>query len=113
MRCKIASRGLRESVTLQQPATPSSGETTPTWTDVAAVRASITAAAANGRAGTEQAHANAMEGRTNWVVRIRQYSAIDPSWRLKWGSRYLNVMTAYDPDNMGRWTEMLCVEVNP
>jgi SPP1 family predicted phage head-tail adaptor len=103
---------LRQRVTLQAPTTPTSGETTVTFADTStAVAAKIEAASARGAAGIEAQRGMQVEARTAWVVTLRYRSDVDPTWRVKWGSRLLNIYSCYDPTNEQKRLEMLCYEV--
>ena len=102
---------LRQKVILQQPAGSQDavGERTTTWSDIATVRASIEPIRAN-----EQFAASQQQASITHKIQIRyssDVSAIDGSWRVKFGTR---IFTIDGPArNMGerdRTLELLCTE---
>lgn len=98
---------LRESVAVQAPTIPTNGETTPSYSTAATVRAEVIP-----RRGTEQSKGRQQEATTTWQVTMRART-IDASYRLVWGAKTLNVVSAYDPDQRGNLVVCECVEVNP
>lgn len=103
--CDLAYR-LRQRVVLQKPATPTDGETTPTYSDVVTLRAEVMPLR-----GTEQSRRDQMEAILAWRVIIRYRAGIGPDWRFTWGSRTLNITTAYDPEQRGRLLVCECKEI--
>ena len=106
-RSNLATR-LRESVILQSPTTPTTGETDPSYTDVVTVRAEVLSLR-----GNENMRGRQVESIATWKVIIRHYGSITPEWRIKWGSKTLGIIAAYDPDQMGAVTVCECKEEQP
>jgi SPP1 family predicted phage head-tail adaptor len=45
-------------------------------------------------------------------VRIRYRSVMDPAWRIKYGARYLSIVSGpIDPNEGHVWMDLLCKEV--
>ena len=44
-------------------------------------------------------------------VRIRYYVDLDPSWRIKYGSRYFSIVSIVNPDERNAMQDLLCKEV--
>ena len=102
---------LRHSVILQSPTgtLDSVGERSTTWTDVATVRASV-----EPLSGREEFLAAQRQATTTHRVTVRyatQISAIDASWRVKFGDR---VFTIDEPPRneleKNRQIVLLCTE---
>ena len=104
-------RRLRVKVELQKPTIPTDGATTATFATIDTVYAEIVSAAARGAAGQETGRGDEIEARTSWVITIRYRDDVTPAWRIKWGTRLLNIQSAYDPDNRRRDLVMLGKEV--
>ena len=105
---------LNQRVTLQSAATPSTGETNLTMTEVvASVPAQIMPAASAGRAGLEAIVADQVQARMTYLVHIRYRSDIDTTWRMLWGSKTLNIYSCYDPTGTRTYLEMVCYEESP
>ena len=93
--------GIRpQRVTLQKPTLPTDGETTPTFSDVADVLCEITGAA---QQGNEQRRGDNIEAIGVYFIKLRYRSDIDPTWRIKWGSKYLNILDLFDEDGRKRY----------
>lgn len=43
-------------------------------------------------------------------LRIRHRSDLLPSWRIKFGTRYFNIISIINPNEKGRWLDILCKE---
>jgi len=107
-RCSL-SRRLRETITLQSPTMPTDGTVEPTFTDEMTVRAEVVP-----KRGKESVNEREVEAHQTWVVTIRHpRQDIDPTWRVVWGSRTLNVVSAFDPDQMRRMMVIECTEARP
>lgn len=44
-------------------------------------------------------------------IRIRYKSGLLPSWRIKYGTRYFNIVSIVNPNEKGEWQDLLCREV--
>jgi SPP1 family predicted phage head-tail adaptor len=97
---------LRQRVTLQQPTTPSTGETGSTYTNTATMRAEVIPLR-----GGESSRRDQMEATVTWRVAIRHRSTIGVDYRFVWGSKTLNIVSVYDPDQLGHVLLCECVEV--
>ncbi len=108
---------LRHSVAIQKPkadATPDDfGVVDMTddgnWTTVASRRAAV-----EPRSGSEFFHGNQVQAEITHLVTLRQDSLteqIGPRWRLKYGSRVLQVERAYSLQERGQWIECQCREM--
>ena len=95
-------------MTFQQPTTLTNGETTPTYSDAFTCRAEVLP-----QRGREALHGKQVEATTTWRVTCRYRNDIEADWRIKWGTRYLGIVSTYDPDQMGRVTVCQCEEVKP
>lgn len=85
---------------------PTDGSVEPTFTDRATVWAEI-----KPKRGKEAVNDRQVEGTITWEVTTRNEGLdITPAWRGKWGSRYLNVTAAYDPDQLGQVMVCECQE---
>ncbi len=50
----------------------------------------------------------------NYRVTIRHDPQVGGEWRIRWGSKVLDIVSAVDPDGRGRTTEILATEsTNP
>lgn len=94
--------------TLQQPTTPTTGETTPTWTDVRPIYATI---AATG--GNERLRGRQVDATVSHMLTVRFAEDIEPTWRLRSGSRVLNIVAAYDVTGSRQYLELQCQEARP
>jgi len=99
---------LRHRVELQSTASVSDGMggETLTWSTQAIVRAAIWPIPA-----IEQIRGGAPTMIGTHRVRIRYYSDLDPSWRIKFGDRYFSIVSIVNPDERNRSQELLCKEV--
>ena len=44
-------------------------------------------------------------------VRIRFRSVLRPSWRIKFGFRYFNIISILNPNEHNEWLDLMCREV--
>ena len=44
-------------------------------------------------------------------IRIRYRSTLKPSWRIKFGTRYFNIISIINPNEYGEWQDVMCKEV--
>jgi SPP1 family predicted phage head-tail adaptor len=98
---------LRQRITLQQPVVGSNaiGEETYTWADVATVWGSMEPATGSWYFSGRQADSK-VDGR----VRIRYRSDILPTWRIKFGDRYLSIVSILNPQERNRETVIMYTE---
>ena len=101
--------GIRpQRVTLQKPALPTDGETTPTFTDVTEVFAEIEGAAQQGR---ELSRGENIEAIGVYYIKLRYRDDMDPTWRLKWGTRYLNFISLWMEGGRKKYWRGMCKEL--
>jgi len=81
---------LNKQITLQKPTPTVNGynEEAPGWTDVATVWAAI-----DWQSGRRYEAAKQLNAEVQGVIRIRYRSDVKPEWRLKYGSRYFEIIT--------------------
>lgn len=105
----VRSGELRHRVTIQQKTTAQDtyGQPIETWTNVATVWASIEDL--RGREFIEARQVPAAEITTR--VRIRYRTGIEPTMRVIYGSRTLEITAVIDPDGRKRELELMCQEV--
>lgn len=101
---------LNHRVILQRPggSRDAVGERVTTWTDVATVWANVTPTSTSERMLAAQARSLVTHR-----VTIRygsEWSAIDGSWRVKFGTRYMVIEGVRNLQEGGRWIELVCVE---
>jgi len=90
---------MRHRLILQQPVSSQNtmDETVVTWTDMATVWGQIDPATGSWYFQAKQANSN-VTGR----VHIRYRSDIDPTWRIQYGTRYLNIVSIINVDEKNR-----------
>jgi len=44
-------------------------------------------------------------------IRIRFRSVLRPSWRIKFGFRYFNIISILNPNEHNEWLDLMCREV--
>lgn len=101
-------------VDIEQPTTPSTGETNPSY--VALVRnvpAEVVETGGSQYGGSEYVRGRQIEAGVDTVVTIRHRSDVTPVMRLKYGSRYLNITRVYDPTGTSAVLVLNCKEVQP
>lgn len=99
---------LRHRITLQaQSATQDAfGGQANTWTDVATVWAEIITLE-----GRELLAAQAVHNESRYKIRIRGIAGgVNPAWRVKFGSRYFNILNAMNAEERGIEWQLLCSE---
>lgn len=99
---------LRHRITLQaQSATQDAfGGQANTWTDVATVWAEIITLE-----GRELLAAQAVHNESRYKIRMRGISGdVNPAWRVKFGSRHLNILNAMNVEERGIEWQLLCSE---
>jgi len=63
--------------------------------------------------GGETIRGRQVEANIRAVIEIRYRSDITPDMRVKYGSRYLNIVSVVDPTGRRRKTILTCSEVQP
>lgn len=98
---------LRDKVTIQKLTTSqdSYGGVTESWSTQASVWANVEYLSGNELFRAQQANSQA-KGR----VTIRRRTDIEPTMRILHGSDYLEIISVYPSDNMGKATELLFKE---
>jgi SPP1 family predicted phage head-tail adaptor len=77
-----------------------------TWTDVANVWAEIITLE-----GRELLAAQAVHNESRYKIRMRGISGgVNPAWRVKFGSRYFNILNAMNTEERGIECQLLCSE---
>lgn len=101
---------LTHRVTLQRPGGTSDalGERQTTWTDVATVWASVMPTSTTERNIAAQAHSFVTHRIT--IRYGSEWSTIDASWRIKFGTRYMPIEGVRNLEEQGRWIELVCTE---
>lgn len=107
-RCSLGRR-LRQRVTLQEPTMPTDGTVEPSFSDSETVWAEVLP-----KRGKESTQDRQVQGIVTWEVTMRNpVASVDPTWRITWGSRTLNIVSAYDPDQLGQVLVCECQEAQP
>ena len=98
---------LRQRIILQAPAASSNtiGEEIYTWADVATVWAAIEPATGSWYYAGQQAEAK-VDGR----VRIRYRADVLPTWRIKYGDRYLSIVSILNPQERNKELTLMYME---
>lgn len=98
---------LDKRITIQaQTKTPDGqGGFTTAWTDIATIWAAIWPVSAN---ETVQAAQPVMI--ISHRIRIRWRSIMRPTWRLKFGARYFNIVSIICPNEGREWLDIMCKE---
>lgn len=76
-----------------------------TWSDIAEIWAEVTPLA-----GGEQAQAMHVTGTTRHLVRLRYRADVSSERRFLFKGRALNIRSARDIEERGRWIECICEE---
>lgn len=102
------SGALRHSIELQSfTSTPDGmGGFTRAWATAATIRAAIWPTSA-----VEQKRADAPTMAVTHTIRIRSYSGMSASWRVKFGTRYFSIVSIIDKDEKRVQMDLLCREV--
>jgi SPP1 family predicted phage head-tail adaptor len=97
---------LRHRITLQQPVagTNAIDEVTTTWADVVTIWGAV-----EPNTGTWYFAAKQANSKVDGRVRIR-YRAVDPTWRIKFGDRYLSIISILNTDERNKETIILYTE---
>lgn len=101
---------LRHRVTIQQASVSqqASGAPVRTWANVATVWAQVRT-----QSGGEQRNegADQVVAALYYAVTIRYRAGLEPTMRVLWGSRVLEVTAIQEPDNRQRSLTLMCTEV--
>lgn len=99
---------LRHRITLQQPQVTSNtiGEEYPTWADVATVWAAVEPATGSWYYAGQQA-----ESKVDGRVRIRYRSDVLSTWRIKFGDRYLSIVSILNPQERNKELTIMYLEL--
>ncbi|MCK4824251.1 phage head closure protein [bacterium] len=60
--------------------------------------------------GKEQIQSMQNVGIITHKIRIRYRSALNVSWRIKFGSRYFNIVSIVNPEERREWLDIMCKE---
>jgi SPP1 family predicted phage head-tail adaptor len=98
---------LRHRVTLQQPQVTANaiGEEYATWVDVATVWGAVEPATGSWYYQGQQG-----ESKVDGRVRIRYRSDVLPTWRVKFGARYLSIVSILNPNERNKETVIMYTE---
>lgn len=101
---------LAHRVTLQRPGgtRDAVGERVTTWTDVATVWANVTPTSTAERNIAAQAHSLVTHRIT--IRYGSEWSTIDGSWRVKFGTRYMPIEGVRNLEEKNLWIELVCTE---
>lgn len=105
----LAPGRLRQRVTIEQATTPTTGETNPSYSAFA----SNVPAEVIETLGGEYIRGRQVESGVKALVTIRYRTGVLPTMRLKYGSRYLNIMSVVDPTGYRAELLLSCGEVQP
>ena len=99
---------LRHAIVLQTntPTKATDGSETPSWADTATVRASKEHQASRKFFAAQKVNAECTD-----IFTIRYRSDVTTNMRVKFGTRYYDIIGAPDPDGMRRELQLLCKEV--
>ena len=75
------------------------------WTDYATVFAAIWPTSAK-----ELTQSMQTDMVITHKIRVRYRSAFKPSWKLKFGSRYFNIVSILNPNERNEWLDLMCKE---
>lgn len=105
----LAPGRLRQRISIESATTPTTGETTPSFTTYAAnVPAEVIETS-----GGEYIRGRQVEAGIVAMVTIRYRSGLDPTMRIKYGTRYLNIGSIIDPTGYRSELLIMCREVQP
>lgn len=102
----ISIGALRQRLTLEAPAeTVASGEVANLWTNQGVVWAEMVGLTGLNRSG--------LTAEAEWRFRIRYRADMTPRWRLRLGRQTFGIISAVDPDGLGRELVILAREIIP
>ncbi|OPX99508.1 MAG: Phage head-tail joining protein [Syntrophorhabdus sp. PtaB.Bin047] len=98
---------LNKRISLEYPTNVADGMGgfTVTWAEAFSCYAAVWPVSAK---ETAQAMAETMT--ISHRIRIRYRDGIRSSWRLKLGNRYFNIVSIINPNEAGRWLDIMCKE---
>lgn len=104
----LPSARLRQRVDIQKATTPTSGEPNPNNADwLLNVPAEVIETT-----GGEYIRGRTVEAGINAMVTIRYRSDISPTMRMRYGSRYLNIVSVTDPTGYRSELLLMCKELD-
>lgn len=110
MRCAHIHCGrFNHRIDLQNATTPTNGEIEPTY----ASYATNLPAEVMETGGGETIRGRQIEAGINAVVTLRYRSDVTPRMRVKWGTRYLGIVSIGDPTGQKIITMLSCKELQP
>jgi len=98
---------LRHKITFQQltVANDTWGHSNETWTDEVTTFAAIWPLR-----GTERLEAAKLDNEVSHKIRIRYKKGLHPKMRIKFGTRYFNVLSIINPDERNIYQEIMASE---
>ena len=98
---------LNKRITIQYPSEVADvyGGSTTTWTELCNIWAAIWPTSAREVIRSMQ---NVME--ITYRIRIRYRSDILPNYRIKFGTKYFNIVSIINPNERGEWLDILAKE---
>jgi SPP1 family predicted phage head-tail adaptor len=98
---------LNKRITIQAPTKVSDGmgNYTVTWSTIATVYAAVWPVSAK-----ERIQGMAVTTTITHRIRIRFRRVFRTGWRILYGGRYFNVVSAIDPNEDHEWLDLLCEE---
>ena len=99
---------LRNRITLQKPVQTRNtfNEMVTTYPDVATVWAAV-----EWRSGRRYESANQLNSEIQGIIRIRYRSDIKPEWRIKYGTRYIQILSIANVYEKDRELQLNCKEM--
>jgi len=81
------------------------GGDTQAWADTPQIWAAIWPVS-----GREQVKNMANQGTISHQIRIRYRSGITPAWRVRFGTRYFNIVSIVNPEEKNEFLDLICKE---
>lgn len=106
---RLAPGRLRHKIDIESATTPTSGEPNPSYSTYA--RSLWAEVIETG--GGEYIRGRQVEAHISALVTIRYRNDINPTMRIKYGSRYLNILSVIDPTGYRSELVLSCQEVQP
>jgi len=63
--------------------------------------------------GSEKLRGRQVDANVSHIGKMRYTSDIEPTWRLKSGDTYLNIVAVYDVDGTNQYLEIQCRQARP
>jgi len=98
---------LNKRISMQQATNVADGMggQTQSWADTPQVWAAIWPVS-----GREQVKNMATQGTISHQIRIRYRSGITPAWRVRFGTRYFNIVSIVNPEEKNEFLDLICKE---